>query len=199
MRKETDNMANDSLKDFLAAGDSGDEREFTSGEDFYQLYLEELKLVPPCSPEEEERLLDEILAGSQSAVKRRVEGKLGRAVRMAEEYRDRGLSMNDLVQEANIALLLTAQEYKGGDFDSLSEERIRRMIEDALELQNTEYKVEEEMLARVNVLKDISAGMAEELGREATVEELAERMKMTEQEIKDIMKLPLDAMSVSGE
>ena len=91
MRKETDNMANDSLKDFLAAGDSGDEREFTSGEDFYQLYLEELKLVPPCSPEEEERLLDEILAGSQSAVKRLVEGKLGRAVRMAEEYRDRGL------------------------------------------------------------------------------------------------------------
>lgn len=73
------------------------------------------------------------------------------------------------------------------------------MIEDALELQNTEYKVEEEMLARVNVLKDISAGMAEELGREATVEELAERMKMTEQEIKDIMKLTLDAMSVSGE
>ena len=179
-------MANDSLKDFLAAGDSGDEREFTSGEDFYQLYLEELKLVPPCSPEEEERLLDEILAGSQSAVKRLVEGKLGRAGRMAEEYRDRGLSMNDLVQEANIALLLTAQEYKGGDFDSQSEERIRR-------------KVEEEMLARVNVLKDISAGMAEELGREATVEELAERMKMTEQEIKDIMKLTLDAMSVSGE
>lgn len=118
---------------------------------------------------------------------------------MAEEYRERGLSMNDLVQEANIALLLTAQEYKGGDFDSQSEERIRRMIEDALELQNTEYKVEEEMLARVNVLKDISAGMAEELGREATVEELAERMKMTEQEIKDIMKLTLDAMSVSGE
>ena len=74
MRKETDNMANDSLKDLLAAGDSGDEREFTSGEDFYQLYLEELKLVPPCSPEEEERLLDEILAGSQSAVKRLVEG-----------------------------------------------------------------------------------------------------------------------------
>lgn len=46
-------------------------------------------------------------------MKRLVEGKLGRAVRMAEEYRERGLSMNDLVQEANIALLLTAQEYKG--------------------------------------------------------------------------------------
>ena len=73
------------------------------------------------------------------------------------------------------------------------------MIEDALELQNTEYKVEEEMLARVNVLKDISAGMAEELGREATVEELAERMQMTVEEVKDIMKQTLDAMTVTGE
>ena len=42
-------------------------------------------------------------------------------------------------------------------------------------------------------------GLAEELGREATVEELAAKMKMTEEEIKDIMKLTLDALSVSGE
>ena len=72
-------------------------------------------------------------------------------------------------------------------------------MEEALELQDTECRIEEEMLARVNVLKDISASMAEELGREATVEELAARLKMTEEEIKDIMKLTLDAMSVSGE
>ncbi len=192
-------MASDSLKDFLDAGESDGGREFTTGDDFYRLYLEELKMVPPCTPEEEERLLDEILAGSQAAVKRLVEGKLGQAVKIAEEYKDRGLTMNDLVQEANIALLLTAQEYGGGDFNGQAEERIRRMIEDAMELQSSEYRVEEEMLARVNVLKDISASMAEELGREATVEELAERMKMTEEEIKDIMKLTLDAMSVSGE
>ena len=60
-----------------------------------------------------------------------------------------------------------------------------------------ETKVEEEMLARVNVLKEVSKRMAEELGREATVAELAEKMKMTEDEIRDIMKLTLDAMSVS--
>lgn len=199
MRKETDIMANDSLNDFLASGDFGGEREFTSEEDFYRLYLKELESVPPCSHEEEERLLNQILAGSEAAVKRLVEGKLGRAVKMAEEYKDQGLTMSDLVQEANIALLLTASEYRGGDFDVQAEERIRRMIEDAIHLQKTEYKVEEELVARVNVLKDISAVMAEELGREATVEELAGRMKMTTQEIKGIMKLTLDAMSVSGE
>ena len=66
-------------------------------------------------------------------------------------------------------------------------------------MQREEMDIEEEMAARVNVLKDISAGMARELGREATVTELAERMKMTEEEIRDIMKLTLDAMSVSGE
>ena len=67
------------------------------------------------------------------------------------------------------------------------------------QVQKAEHAVEEEMAARVNVLKDISQMMAEELGREATVEELAAKMKMTEEEIKDIMKLTLDALSVSGE
>ena len=56
--------------------------------------------------------------------------------------------------------------------------------------------MEEEVVARVNVLKDISRQMAEDLGREATVEELAEKMKMSVDEIKDIMKLTLDSLSV---
>ena len=60
-------------------------------------------------------------------------------------------------------------------------------------------EIEEEMAARVNVLKDISASMARELGREATLAELAERMKMSEDEIRDIMKLTMDAMKVSGQ
>ena len=98
-----------------------------------------------------------------------------------------------------MALLLLVSAYEGGNFRAQAEERIREALETALDIQDTEQKIEEEMLARVNVLKDISAQMAEELGREATVEELAARMKMTVEEIKDIMKLTLDAMSVSGE
>ena len=76
---------------------------------------------------------------------------------------------------------------------------MRAAIEDALQIQNRETKIEEEMAARVNVLKDISASMARELGREATLAELAERMKMSEDEIRDIMKLTMDAMKVSGQ
>lgn len=55
------------------------------------------------------------------------------------------------------------------------------------------------MAARVNVLQTVSQVMAKELGREATVAELAEKMKMTEDEVKDIMKLALDAITVNGE
>ena len=66
-----------------------------------------------------------------------------------------------------------------------------------LELKNI-YKDYLQGKLTVNVLKDISAAMAQELGREATAAELAERMRMTEEEIRDIMKLTLDAMSVSG-
>ena len=154
--------------------------------DFYQMYQDEMDCIVPCTAQEMEELSEELLNGSETARKRLVEGCLFLAAEIAEEYQNKGLSAGDLVQEANMALLILASEYGGGSFR-------------ALELQDTECRIEEEMLARVNVLKDISASMAEELGREATVEELAARMKMTEEEIKDIMKLTLDAMSVSGE
>lgn len=57
--------------------------------------------------------------------------------------------------------------------------------------------LEEEMLARVNVLQEVSKHMAEELGREASLKELAERMKMTEEDVREIMKMTMDALKLS--
>lgn len=162
----------------------------------YGLYRSELSRISSCTPKEEEKLLKALLAGEEGASERLVEGRLEMAALLAEDYKGRGLSVDDLVQEANMGLLLAVREYQGGDFSMLAEERIRRSVEDALELQKSEERVGEELAARVNVLKDISAAMAAELGREATVEELASRMRMTEEEIKDIMKLTLDAFGV---
>ena len=165
---------------------------------FYDIYLEELKNLPQGTPEEETALLKKLTEGDKTAVSRLTELKLTKAVQIAEEYHDRGLPAGDLVQEANMALFLFASEYENGDFDAQMEKKVRAAIEDALQIQNRETKIEEEM-ARVNVLKDISASMARELGREATLAELAERMKMSEDEIRDIMKLTMDAMKVSGQ
>ena len=98
-----------------------------------------------------------------------------------------------------MALLLALEQYKEGDFKSQVRALAEERMEDALQMQKQEKQAAEEVAARVNVLKDISQMMAEELGREATVEELAAKMKMTPEEIKDIMKVTLDAMSVSPE
>lgn len=185
----------DNLNDFINVN-TGEEEKIDI--DFYKLYLAELEAIKPCTKEEELLLLEQVLKGDKGAKKRLSEGKLKMAAALAEEYKNQGISMSDLVQEANMALLLFLEEYCEGDFNALLEARIREALSDAVEFQSTESQVEEELLARVNVLKDISSNMARELGREATVEELAERMKMTEEEIKDIMKLTLDALSVSG-
>lgn len=167
-------------------------------DDYYQMYLDEIELIAPCSQEEEQNLLARIAKGDEEAKKRLMEGTLSYIAEIVKDYSDRGLPMGDLVQEANVALIMTVDSWQQGeDFRAVLKTQVEAALEAAVREQELEEKVEEEMLARVNVLKDISRQMAEELGREATVEELAEKMKMTVDEIKAIMKLTLDAMSVS--
>lgn len=165
-------------------------------DDFYQMYLEELEAVAEAGPEEELSLLERLAAGDVSARERLIEGNLKRVLEYAKEYDGRGLPMGDLVQEGNMALTALAMEYESGAFQELLRERVRACIEAALEEQRMEAEIEENVAARVNVLQEVSRVMAKELGREATVEELAAKMKMTEDEIRDIMKVTLDAVNV---
>lgn len=165
-------------------------------DDFYQMYLEELEAVAEAGPEEELSLLERLAAGDVSVRERLIEGNLKRVLEYAKEYDGRGLPMGDLVQEGNMALTALAMEYESGAFQELLRERVRACIEAALEEQRMEAEIEENVAARVNVLQEVSRVMAKELGREATVEELAAKMKMTGDEIRDIMKVTLDAVNV---
>lgn len=178
-------------------------------DDVYQMYLEEIGILTPCTPEEETVLLERVKLGDADAKNRLMEGTLGYIVELVKAYENQGLPLGDLVQEANMAVMMALGEPDSlnfgdsGDVEGPTAFRsyIKKQVEEALQTALAEQKnseqIGEELLARVNVLKDISQQMAEELGREATVEELARKMKMTEDEIKDIMKLTLDAMSVS--
>lgn len=169
-------------------------------ENFYEMYLEEMELIRPLDQEEEKSVLAAAAGADKEARNRLVEGCLSAALKIAKEYEGRELPVSDLVQEANMALMMAASEYDGSqDWPAFSEMKIRQAIEAALLEQKSEAEIEENMAARVNVLQTVSQVMAKELGREATVEELAEKMKMTPDEIKDIMKLALDALTVNGE
>ena len=166
-------------------------------DDVYQMYLDEIAAIRTMDAAEEEQLLQKLKSGDTTVRSRLMEGYLPFIAETAKSYADQGLPIGDLVQEANMALIMAVDQYQDGDFKSQVKALAEEMIKAALEEQGLETKVEEEMLARVNVLKEVSKRMAEELGREATVAELAEKMKMSEDETKDIMKLTLDAMSVS--
>ena len=110
---------------------------------------------------------------------RMVEGSLAKVAQMVKEYEGRELPMSDVVQEANVALTAAAAAYDGSQqWQEFLAQEIRQAVEAALEEQKTEAEIEENMTARVNVLQTVSQVMAKELGREATVAELAEKMKM---------------------
>lgn len=173
-------------------------------DDVFQIYLDEIGTIVPCTEEETVSLLQACVNGETGARKRLIEGNLKTALICVESYQDRGEALSDLVQEANIALMMAVETYDGSmnqsavEFRQYLEQMIYQALDQIVAERKAENHVEEEVLARVNVLKEVSQMMAQELGREATVEELAHRMKMTEDEIKSIMKLILDAMSVTG-
>lgn len=166
-------------------------------EDIYRVYMEEIAAIPPCSEEENEKLLGEIRSGNKAARERLIEGNLKNALFFVQDYINKGVPMADLIQEASMELMMLADEGFEGSFEKLLESRIRVRMEEIINDQKKEADIEEEMLARVNVLQEVSKSMAEELGREAKLSELAERMKMTEDEVREIMKVTMDALSMS--
>ena len=168
-----------------------------SAEDIYRVYMEEIAAIPPCSEAENAKLLGEIRNGNKAARERLIEGNLKNALFFVQDYINKGVPMADLIQEASMDLMMLADEGFEGSFEKLLESRIRVRMEEIINDQKKEADIEEEMLARVNVLQEVSKSMAEELGREAKLSELAERMKMTEDEVREIMKVTMDALSMS--
>lgn len=168
-----------------------------SAEDIYRVYMEEIAAIPPCSEAENEKLLGEIRNGNKAARERLIEGNLKNALFFVQDYINKGVPMADLIQEASLELMMLADEGFEDSFEKLLESRIRVRMEEIINDQKKEADIEEEMLARVNVLQEVSKSMAEELGREAKLSELAERMKMTEDEVREIMKVTMDALSMS--
>lgn len=164
---------------------------------FENVYLEELAAIEPCTEEETRQLIAKIRNGDAKARERLIEGNLKKALFFVQDYINQGVPLSDLIQEASMELMLLADEGFEGSFETLLESRIRVRLEEVVKEQKSEMDIEEEMLARVNVLQEVSKTMAEQLGREATLAELAERMKMTEDEVREIMKVTMDALSMS--
>ena len=111
-------------------------------ENFYEMYLEEMELIRPLDQEEEKRVLAAAARADKEAGNRLVEGNLARALAVAKEYEGKELPISDLVQEANMALMMAVTEYDGSqEWPDFAETKIRQAVEAAA--LSTEVEMEE--------------------------------------------------------
>ncbi len=183
-----------------------DETDGVSEVTAFQMYLDELGDIEVFDDVANERYIAEAARGDEVAKLRLIEGNLKNVLAITMDYLDRGVHASDLAQEANTGLVMAVEELSdmdhipsGREFSSIMNEKAYECIKDALDDQELENKIEQKLLDRVNMLEEASKEMAEELGREPTEAELAERLGITIDEVKDIMKQTMDAMTVTEE
>jgi RNA polymerase primary sigma factor len=163
------------------------------------IYMDELKDKKDLTPEQEQFVAKKMLCGDENAKNLLIESNLNLVIQVAKKYKNKGLPEGDLIQEGNIGLLMGIHEYElglGKTFHQFLQEAIERAIEQALEEDKRETMSAKKVASRANELNELATEMAKELEREATPQELAQRMGITENEVREIMKISLDAISV---
>lgn len=160
------------------------------------LYLEEIEAIAECTQEERETLVAELLDGSEEARDRLIEGHLKLAARLAAEREGADDLAEDLLGEANLSLTMAVKEYAPGEGDFLDylKRRIGRGLDNVLSDRKRNQETKERVRDQVNLVTDASRLLAEELGREATVEELAKKIGMDPDQVVECMRIALNAM-----
>ena len=162
-------------------------------------YLKEMEKANSLSGEQERVIARKLVSGDDTARNLLIEANLSRAVEIAKEYEGRGLLLSDLIQESNIGLMVAVNEFEPDidkDFHTFSEKMIRKHLEETLEEYNSSTRSAVKMANRVNEMNDIATAFAKEYEREAKPSEIAERMGITEEEVRELMKVSLDAIAV---
>ena len=157
-------------------------------------YLKEMEKANSLSGEQERVIARKLVSGDDTARNLLIEANLSRAVEIAKEYEGRGLLLSDLIQESNIGLMVAVNEFEPDidkDFHTFSEKMIRKHLEETLEEYNSSTRSAVKMANRVNEMNDIATAFAKEYEREAKPSEIAERMGITEEEVRELMEVIL--------
>lgn len=167
---------------------------------FLEMYMKDLSDIPLISPERKSLLIERGCRGDRTAFNDLIEACLPQVVTITERFINKGVKKSDLIQEGNLGLIEGIMKYDfQGDFDSFVEKYIENAMQDAIDEELGMHRISEHAAKRANAISDATTALAEKLGREATIEELCEYMALSEEEIRDIMKMSLDAMTVTPE
>lgn len=166
----------------------------------HRLYLEELEGLETLTQQEKTRLFLAMRNGQKEAKGPLLKGYLPVVAALAEKYKNKGIPVEDLIQEGNIGLLQALDRVseiaKVEDADTFLVESVRKAMVDAVDEEIGANDWESSVLAKSGLINEAAKYLAEDLGRVATLQELAEYTKLSEKEIEDIRKLSLDAIEV---
>lgn len=168
-------------------------------EDPVRMYLKEIGKIPLLSTDEEIELAKKMELGDQEARKRLAEANLRLVVSIAKRYVGRGMQFLDLIQEGNLGLIKAVEKFdyrKGYKFSTYATWWIRQAITRAIADQARTIRIPVHMVETINRLVRTSRQLVQELGREPTVEEIAKRMEIPPERVREIRKISQDPVSL---
>ena len=171
----------------------------TSVDDPVRMYLKEIGKVPLLSMDEEIALSEKMANGDEAARKRLAEANLRLVVSIAKKYVGRGMLFLDLIQEGNMGLIKAVEKFdytKGFKFSTYATWWIRQAITRAIADQARTIRVPVHMVETINKLIRVKRQLLQQLGREATPEELAREMELPLERIAEIEKIAQEPISI---
>ena len=163
------------------------------------MYLKEIGQIKLLTMDEELELADRIVAGDESAKSRLAEANLRLVVSIAKRYVGRGMLFLDLIQEGNIGLMKAVEKFdvsKGYKFSTYATWWIRQAITRAIADQARTIRVPVHMVETINKLARIQRQLTLELNREPSEEELAKKMNISIDKIREIYKISQEPVSL---
>lgn len=168
-------------------------------DDPVKMYLKDIGRVPLLSAEEEIELAKKMAEGDETAKTRLSEANLRLVVSIAKRYVGRGMQFLDLIQEGNLGLMKAVEKFdyqKGFKFSTYATWWIRQAITRAIADQARTIRIPVHMVETINKLIRISRQLLQEYGREPTPEEIAKEMDISEEKVREILKIAQEPVSL---
>ncbi|MDD3413892.1 MAG: sigma-70 domain-containing protein [Lachnospiraceae bacterium] len=162
---------------------------------FLEMYLEELKLLPKHTEEESLQFVKEVLQGNSESKQHVINDYLSEVVDIAKLYAGQGVSIEDLIGEGNIGLMMGIELLPCIETPEEAAGHLGKMIMDAMDAaissENEDIEFDRKILEKIERISAKAQELSEDLRREVTAEELAKEMDIEETEI-------LEAMEITG-